>query len=222
MLKKAQRTAISIFIAGLLVTLPLTITVIIIKFIFISVDQLLSPLVTQLLILMGRDVAVSYKVPGLGFVATILIVFGMGLVTRNFLGRKLLEVGDKILAKIPVFKGIYSATKQVIATFSASSSEAFKKVALIEYPRRGCYTLAFITGSGKGEIARRTGKDLVYVYVPTTPNPTSGFFLMIPREDVVELDMPVEDGFKIVISTGLINPQENGGSSSPSSKILHD
>lgn len=208
MFKKAQKEIINIFLAGLLASLPLVITVLIIRFIFTTVDHLLSPLATQLLILFGVPLEVGYKIPGLGFIATVLIVFGMGLFTRNFLGRKFIALGEKLFAKIPVFKSIYTGAKQVIETFSASSSMAFKKVALIEYPRRGIYTLAFITNRGKGEITRRTGMEMINVYVPTTPNPTSGFFLTLPVEDVLELDMPVEDGFKIVISSGLIVPAD--------------
>lgn len=208
MIKNAKNAVLNIFIAGLLASLPLAITVLIIRFIFTTVDHLLSPLATQIFILFGLPLDVGYRIPGLGFIATILIVFGMGLFTRHYLGRKFIELGEKMFTKIPVFKSIYTGAKQVIETFSASSSMAFKKVALIEYPRRGIYTLAFITSQGKGEITRRTGKEMINVYVPTTPNPTSGFFLALPKEDVVELDMPVEDGFKIVISSGLILPPD--------------
>ena len=208
MFKNVKREVINIFIAGLLASLPLVITILIIRFIFSTVDHLLSPLATQVLILLGLPLEVGYKIPGLGFIATVLIVFGMGLFTRNYLGRKFIEMVERFFSKIPVFKSIYTGAKQVIETFSASSSMAFKKVALIEYPRRGIHTLAFITSQGKGEITRRTGKEMINVYVPTTPNPTSGFFLSLPKEDVVELDMPVEDGFKIVISSGLIIPAD--------------
>jgi uncharacterized membrane protein len=208
MFKNAKNTAINIFFAGLLATLPLAITIIIIRFMFTTVDQMLNPLITQVLILSGAPIAAGYKIPGLGVVGTLLIVFGMGLFTRNFLGRKFISLSERLFIRIPVFKSIYTGAKQVIDTFSASSSMAFKKVALIEYPRRGIYTLAFITGQGRGEIARRIGKEMINVYVPTTPNPTSGFLLSLPKEDVVELDMPVEDGFKIVISSGLIVPPE--------------
>jgi uncharacterized membrane protein len=207
--KRVQNHVINIFFAGLLATLPLVITIVIINFIFNSVDGLLSPLITRLLILSGANLAEGYRIPGLGFIATILLVFGMGLFTRNFLGRQFLQMVEKLLGKIPVFKNVYNGAKQVIDTFSASSSMAFKKVAMIEYPRKGIYTLAFITSVGKGELTRRTGKEMINVYVPTTPNPTSGFFLSLPKEDVVELDMPVEDGFKIVISSGLIIPPEH-------------
>lgn len=208
MFKNAKKALINIFFSGLLTALPLAITIIILRFMFITVDEMLNPLITELLVLAGVPLPSGYKIPGLGFVGTLIIVFGMGLFTRNFLGRKFLSLGEKLFAKIPIFKSIYTGAKQVIDTFSASSSMAFKKVGLIEYPRRGIYTLAFITGQGKGEIPRRLGMEMVNVYVPTTPNPTSGFFLSLPKEDVVELDMPVEDGFKIVISSGLIIPSE--------------
>ncbi|MBI3795207.1 MAG: DUF502 domain-containing protein [Nitrospinae bacterium] len=210
LLKRAQSYFVSVFLAGVLVTLPLAISVIIIRFLFNTVDNLLTPAVTQILIMSGASLATTYKVPGLGFVATILIVFLMGLITRNFIGRKLLNFGENLLVKIPIFRSVYTGAKQVIDTFSASSSMAFGKVALIEYPRKGVYTLAFITSEGKGEIVRRLGREMINLYVPTTPNPTSGFFLSLPKEDVVELDMPVEDGFKMVISSGLIIPTERG------------
>ncbi len=211
MIAKAKRTIVSVFFAGLLVTLPLAISIIIIRFLFTSVDQLLSPILTHALIHMGASLEAGYRVPGLGFVATMMIIFLVGLFTRNFVGRRLLRFGDSLLVRIPVFRNIYTGTKQVIETFSASSSMAFKKVALIEYPRRGIYTIVFITNTGKCEIGRRTGLEMVNVFVPTTPNPTSGFFLALPKGDVVELDMTVEDGFKIVISGGLIIPHDVGG-----------
>lgn len=210
MLNKALQTARNIFLAGLFVTLPLAITFIVIKFVFNSVDQIFSPLITQFLIVGGAHLAPEYRIPGIGVATTIVLVFMVGIFTKNYVGRKIIALGESLLVKIPIFKNIYSGTKQVIDTFSSSSGMAFKKVAMIEYPRKGIYTLVFITSRVPSEISRRAGTDVVNVFIPTTPNPTSGFFLAVPTGEVVELDMPVEDGFKIIISGGLFVPPDPG------------
>jgi uncharacterized membrane protein len=190
-------------IAGLLIWVPLIITVLVIKVLVDVLDQslLLLPPAWRPEALFG------FRVPGLGILLTLLIVFATGLIVANLLGRKLVALWEGMLARIPLVRSIYSASKQVMETVFGSGSKAFRKVLLIEYPRKGVWTLAFQTGSPVGEVQDRTASEVVTVFVPTTPNPTSGFVVFVPREDVVELDMSVEDGLKMIMSLGVISPR---------------
>jgi uncharacterized membrane protein len=195
------------FITGLVISLPLVITIFILKFLFESFDNLLGPLVTSMIRSFGAPIGPDYKLPGIGLVSTVALIFLIGLVSAHYVGRRLWDWGEAVLTKIPIIRPVYVAAKQVIDTFSTNSSEAFRKVVVIEYPRRGMYTIGFITGPAYGEIKEKTGADLVNVFVPTTPNPTSGFLLLLPKAEVVELDIPVEDGVKMIVSCGLVTPE---------------
>ncbi|MFQ5432967.1 MAG: DUF502 domain-containing protein [Nitrospinota bacterium] len=208
MLVKVRSKLKKIFFAGILVTLPLALTVFLLQFFFVRLDAQLSPAVTKLLLRLNVPIDPDYRIPGLGLVTIIVIVFLAGLFTRNIIGRKLVDFGEGLLVKIPIFKNIYVGAKQVIETFGKSRAGAFRKVVLIEYPRHGIYSLAFVTNDRQGEVEKRVEQEMVSVFVPTTPNPTSGYFLMLPKKDVVELDMNVEDGIKMVISGGLVTPPE--------------
>ncbi len=205
--KEKKHSLRNTFITGLLVTLPLAVSVLVFRFVFTSVDNIFSPLITEILILLGAPIRPEYRIPGIGVVTTVVLLFAVGFITKYYVGRKLIAWGEAFIVRIPGFKGVYVATKQMIETFS-NGGMAFKKVVMIEYPRKGIYSIAFITNTQTqtSEIARRTGRELVHVFLPTTPNPTSGFFLALPREDVTELDMPVDDGFKIIISGGMFVP----------------
>ncbi len=206
---KPRSSLKSIFFAGLVVTLPLAFTVFVFHFIFVNLDQFLGPIVTKLLIKFRVPITPDFRVPGLGLFTTFVTIFFVGLFTRNIAGRRLVKLGEAILIKIPVFKNIYVGAKQVIETIGASSSRAFSKVVLVEYPRRGIYALAFITGDSRGEVGEKTGKEMINVFLPTTPNPTSGFFLVVPKDEIIELDMSVEDGVKMLISAGLVVPDKD-------------
>ena len=197
-----------IFFAGILVTLPLALTVFLLQFFFVRLDAQLGPAVTKLLLQLHVPIDQDYRIPGLGLVTIVIIIFLAGLFTRNIIGQKLVDFGEGLLVKIPVFKNIYVGAKQVIETFGRSRGDTFRRVAMIEYPRRGIYSLAFVTNEKQGEIEKQFDHDMVSVFLPTTPNPTSGYFLMLPKEDVVELDMSVEDGIKMVISGGLVLPHK--------------
>lgn len=205
MLTKAKHALRNTFLTGLFITLPLAVTIVVIRFVFNGVDGIFSPLITRLLILFGAHLEPEYRIPGIGVVVTVSLIFAVGIITKYYAGRKMIAMGESLIVKIPGLKGIYSASKQMIETFS-NGGMAFKKVAMIEYPRKGIYTIVFITNTGKSEISARAGKDVVNVFIPTTPNPTSGFFLALPKEDVTELDMSVEDGFKLIISGGMFVP----------------
>ena len=206
MLVKVRGKIRKIFFAGVLVTLPLALTIFLVQFFFVSLDAQLSPVVTKLLLKLHVPIDPDYRVPGLGLVAIVIIIFMAGLFTRNIIGRKLVDFGEGLLVKIPIFKNIYVGAKQVIETFGSARTGAFRRVVMIEYPRHGIYSLAFVTNERQGEIEKLIDRDMVSVFLPTTPNPTSGYFLMLPKEDVVELGMSVEDGIKMVISGGMVTP----------------
>ena len=147
-------------------------------------------------------------VPGIGLVIVVLCLTLIGAMTAGVLGRVYVRVTDRILARMPVVRGIYAAVKQIFETVLAKQSNSFREVVLVQWPREGMWTIAFVTAGVEGELKRRTGEDTIAVYVPTTPNPTSGYLMFVPRKDVVTLDMSVEDAIKYVISTGIVTQPE--------------
>jgi uncharacterized membrane protein len=191
------------FITGLLIWIPLGITMWVLSALVGAMDQtlLLLPAAWRPRQLFGFDI------PGLGVALTVLVVVLTGLTTANIIGQRLLKLWESMLGRIPVVKSLYSSVKQVSDTLFSSTGEAFRKALLVQYPRQGIWTIAFLTGHPEGEVASRLKGDFVSVYVPTTPNPTSGFFLMLPRADVIELDMSVEDALKYIISMGVVPPE---------------
>ncbi len=190
-------------VAGVLVWVPLGVTVLIIKFLIDLMDNTLLLLPVDY----RPETWLGFRIPGLGIVLTVVVVFVTGVIAANLFGRKLVSLGERILARIPLVRSIYSAVKQVTETIFSGSGKSFRKVVLVEYPRKGIWTLAFQTGDGADELQRRVGKPVTNIFVPTTPNPTSGFFLMVPREDVIELDLSVDDGLKMIISAGVVVPK---------------
>jgi len=148
------------------------------------------------------------RIPGLGALLTVLIVFVTGVLASNILGQRLLRLWESILGRIPVVKSIYSGVKQVSDTIFAPGGQAFRKALLVQYPREGSWTIAFLTGQPGGDVANHLRGDYLSVYVPTTPNPTSGFFLMMPKADIVELDISVDEALKYVISMGVVTPDQ--------------
>lgn len=211
-----------IFLTGIIVSLPLVITIFVFKFVFETFDNLLGPLVTSIIRGMGAPIGPEYHLPGIGLVSTLALVFLIGLVSANYMGRRLWAYGEAMVTKIPIIRSVYAATKQVIDTFSTNSSNAFRKVVIIEYPRKGIYSLGFITGTTSGEARDRLGRDMVNVFIPTTPNPTSGFLLLVPQEDVVELEMAVEDGVKMIVSCGLVTPERYNTLARPGGRAVRD
>lgn len=191
------------FITGLLVLVPLVITVWVLASLIGLLDQSLLLLPTS-----WRPLAqTGYDIPGIGALLTLLIVFVTGLIATNFFGKRLIHFWERLLARVPVVKSIYYSVKQVSDTLFSDSGQAFRKALLVQYPREGSWTVAFLTGQPGGDVANHLQGDFVSVYVPTTPNPTSGFFLMIPRQDVIELDMSVDDALKYIISMGVVVPK---------------
>lgn len=189
-------------IAGLLVWVPLGVTVIVIRFLVELMDKTLVWLPEKY----QPDTLLGFHLPGIGVVLAVVIVLGTGMIVANLFGRKLVSIWESILAKIPLVRTIYTGVKQILETVF-SSGQSFRKVLLIQYPRKGLWTLAFQSGTTRGEAQARTGSEIVNVFIPTTPNPTSGFFIMVPKEDVIELDMSVDDGLKMIISAGVIVPE---------------
>lgn len=190
------------FITGLLIWAPLGITLWVLSFILGMMDQsiMLLPAEWQPRNLLG------VHIPGLGALFTLLVVFLTGLLTANFIGQRLVRWWEALLHRIPVVRPIYQSVKQISDTVFSPSGQAFRQAVLVQYPRQGSWTIGFLTGTPGGEIAEHLGNGMVSLYVPTTPNPTSGFFLMVPKTDFTELDMSVEDALKYLISMGVVAP----------------
>lgn len=196
------------FVAGLLVLIPLAATIYVLYQLFITLDGLLGDAVNRLLAEAFGYGDVPVRVPGLGLIALLLIILATGAVARNYLGRKVLEIGDRLITRVPLVNRIYMTVQQISRAFFAERREFFKRAVLIEYPRKGCYCIAFYTQDTRGEIQDKIESDLVGVFVPTTPNPTSGFLLFLPRAEVIELEMPIEEALKLVISGGAVIPND--------------
>jgi uncharacterized membrane protein len=147
-------------------------------------------------------------IPGLGLIVVVLIVLFVGLITRNFVGRKMVHLGERIVDRIPLARVLYVGVKQLVEALILQKTKAFQKAALIEYPRKGIYAIAFITGESRGEVQHLTEKKMINVFVPTTPNPTSGFYILIPEDEITLLDMTVEEAFKLIVSGGIVSPAE--------------
>ena len=193
-------------IAGLLVWVPLGVTVIVVKFLVDLLDKSLLLLPHSY----RPEVLLGFNIPGFGVILSVVIVLGTGIIFANLFGRKLVAIWESFLARIPLIRSIYTGVKQVLETVFSTKGESFRKVLLVEYPRAGLWTLAFQASTEVGEAQYKTGQDVVNVFIPTTPNPTSGFFIMLPKRDVVELDMSVDDGLKMIISAGVVVPPWTG------------
>jgi len=198
------------FFAGILVTAPIAVTVALALWFIEFVDSHVVPLIpahwnpnTYIQDYFG----ITIGVPGVGVVVLVVSITLVGALTAGFMGRFLVRTGETIVARMPVVRSIYSASKQILETVFRDQSEAFREAVLLEYPRRGAWTIGFITGRTTGEVQHLTPDEVVNVYVPTTPNPTSGFLLYVPAKDLIPLDMPVEDAVKMVISVGMVTPK---------------
>ena len=189
-------------ITGLLIWIPVVITIWVLEIIVSTMDQTL--------LVIPEDFKPRTNIPGLGLLLTLVVVYLTGLFTSNFLGRRVMRVWEGVLRRIPVVNSIYGGVKQVSDTLFTPGGQAFRKVLLVQYPRSGSWTIAFMTGQPGGEVATHLNGDYVSLYVPTTPNPTSGFFLMMLRSEVVELDMSVDEALKYVVSMGVVPPRANG------------
>jgi uncharacterized membrane protein len=191
------------FITGLLVVVPLYFSYYVFSIIVNSMDGMLMLLPVSL----RPDTYLPFHIPGLGIIFTVFCIFIIGLLTTNYLGKTILSLTEKGLSRLPVIRMVYNATKQFMETFFNQSNQGFKKVVLIEFPRQGLWSMGFLMSKVNGEMQHKTSKEpSVCVFIPTTPNPTSGFFAVLPERDVTVLDMKVEEAFKVIMTGGMVVP----------------
>jgi uncharacterized membrane protein len=195
MIKKIRQ----IFIRGLFSLLPIAATIYLLYFLFIFMDNLFG---TYIEILLGRSL------PGVGIFTSIVLIFIMGLFISNIIGAKLFTLGEKMIQKIPIIPKVYFGIKQIIDAFSHQGKQVFNRVVLVEYPRKGIYAVGFLTGECRGEVQQKTAAKLINVFIPTTPNPTSGMLILVPDSEIIHLDMSVEEGLKLIVSAGVLVPDE--------------
>lgn len=193
------------FLTGIVVAAPISITIYLTWLFVVTVDRRITPLIPAKY---NPETYLPFGIPGLGVIVITLFLILLGMITANFFGRSLIKMGERIVDNLPVVRTVYGTLKQIFETVISQSSMSFRDVVLVEYPRKGLYAIAFVTAPTQGEIARRQDEEMVNVFLPTTPNPTSGFLLFVPKKDVTYLDMTVEEGVKYVISAGLVTPPE--------------
>ena len=192
-----RRRLRELFLVGLAVVLPLLVTYLLLRFLFEALDGLLDPMIQGIL---GR------RIPGLGFLATVAIIFLIGTLTTNIVGRKLVAMTEGLLLRIPLVKNVYGASKQLFDAITLPGRGAFRQVVMLEYPRSGLYALGFITATQAKGFQDLVGEQTVNVFIPTAPNPTSGFFLVVPERSVIPVPISVEEALKLIVSGGLIVP----------------
>lgn len=192
------------FLAGILVTSPILITVYVTWLIITFIDSQVAGMLPESLDFTKK---LPHQIPGLGLIISIIVITFIGAITPGFIGRTLLKVGERILDNTPVVRSIYGAIKQIMETVMSTNSESFRDVVLVEYPRKGIWVIGFVTGETKGEVQTLNEEILINVFIPTTPNPTSGFLLFVPKKDLIYMKMKVEDAVKMVISGGIVTPQ---------------
>ncbi|MCK4535742.1 MAG: DUF502 domain-containing protein [Desulfuromonadales bacterium] len=207
------------FLTGLLVVVPISLTFLVVRWIVTFMDQFLGKFLPAA---WQPDQLFGFRVPGLGLAATLLLILLIGVLTANIFGRKLVNFYEHLVNKIPLVKGIYGLFKQVADTVISRDKGAFRKVVLLEYPRRDIWAVAFVTGVSEGEIQEITSERLVNIFVPTTPNPTSGFYILVPEKDLIELDMSVEEAFKLIVSGGMVTPPDRRGQIEKDGSISND
>ncbi len=195
----------NVFLAGLAVTIPVGLTLYILFFLIDLMDGLLRFIPAAY----HPDRVLGFRIPGLGVIATIVLILVAGLLTTSYAGGRFFRLAEALVERIPLVRGIYQAIKQIVQTMVSQEGQSFKRVVLVEFPRTGLYTVAFVTGIATGELKDKTGGRCINLFVPTTPNPTSGYYVMIPEDSVTDLEMSVEDAFKLIISGGMIAPSEN-------------
>jgi len=207
MAENIHRKISNIFFTGFVFILPIFITIFFLVLIFNIFEGILARPVAAILRLIGLPQLIGYHLPGLlGLGLIIVLSFFLGLIVTNVIGKKLIILGEKILSKVPLVWNIYYASKQIMESLSKGNRKYLQQVVLVEYPRKGIYTVGFITSEARGEIQDVTQKEVVNIFVPTTPNPTSGVLIMVPHDELIPLSMTVEDGIKLVVSGGMVFP----------------
>jgi len=193
------------FFAGVLVTAPIGITVYLAWSVVSWVDESVLPLLPSKY---NPETYLPFSVPGIGVIVLLVFMTAVGAITAGMLGRMVVGYGERILTRMPIVRGVYGATKQIFETLLAKKSTAFREVVLVEFPRLGMWSIGFITGVTEGEVQELTDEEVLNVYLPTTPNPTSGFLCFVPRSEVYPLSMTVEEGIKLVVSGGIVIPPD--------------
>ena len=193
------------FLAGLVAVVPISLTVLVVRWTITLMDQLLLRFIPERF---WPEVLFGFALPGIGLLATFLLILLVGVLVTNYFGRSLLHLSERIMGRIPLVKGIFSLFKQVADTVLSADRQGFRKVVLIEYPRRGLWSVGFVTGTSQGEVQRVIDQRTINVFMPTTPNPTSGYYILVPEEDALELNMTVDEAFKLIISGGMVSPPE--------------
>jgi len=194
------------FLTGIVAILPVTVTAWVLVKVFLALDNGVSPYIAKW---------VGFEIPGLGFVVTMLLVLLIGVFASNIIGRQIIHFFERLFVRLPLVSRIYTAVKQIGDAVLGSKKHLFESVVMFEYPRRGTWAIGFVTSRHDGFLDRHTGHAHYHVFVPTTPNPTSGFLLFLPEEDLIHLDMSVEDGLKLVISGGAVSPTRVAGHAGP-------
>ena len=201
------------FIAGILVWAPLAITIWVITWGVSVLDGVFGSIMSAIMAVTPGDTQSTLKsfraIPGLGVIIVLAIIFVSGLLAANYAGQWWIKLWDRFINRIPIVKSIYSSVKQVSDTLFSSKGNAFRQAVLIPYPRNGSWTIAFVTGNPAQEVANKLKEEHLNVFVPTTPNPTSGFFMIVPKADMIELDMTVEEALKHIVSMGSVPPTQS-------------
>jgi len=192
------------FLTGLVVAAPISITVYLAWLFIDTIDRNVTPLIPQAY---NPETYLPFSIPGLGVVVTVVFLTVLGALTANLFGRALIRFGERLLNKMPIIRSVYSTLKQIFETVVSQDANSFQDVVLVEYPRKGIWAIAFVTSENTSEVQDRTEPEVINVFLPTTPNPTSGFLLFVPKEDLIYLDMEPDQGVKYVISAGLVNPE---------------
>ena len=191
------------FLTGLVAAAPVAITIWVAMWFVQSVDSWFAPFIPNTL----REL--PFSLPGLGLIAALILLTTLGFLTANFFGRAIIGYGESLVDRLPLIRGIYSTLKQIFETVATQSNKNFKSVVLFDYPRKDIWAIGFVTTEAKGEISEKKDDNLLCIFAPTTPNPTSGYLLFVPKEDTVALDMSVEDAAKLIISAGLVIPEKD-------------
>ena len=192
-------------LTGLIVVVPITITIYIIQALIGVMDKFLSFMPTAY----HPDTLLGFHLPGLGLVLVSILVFLVGLLTKNYFGNKVVQIWDLMIGRIPIVRNIYLSIKQLTEAVFSNTGSHFKQVVMLEFPRQGLYSLGFLAGAAKGELESKAGRPVMNVFIPCTPNPTTGYYVLVPEKDLLFLEMSVEEGFKLIISGGLVSPNSS-------------
>jgi len=208
-MKRLRKAIKKNIIAGLLVTVPVALTYLVLAFVIRNVDRAMEPVIAKVFEPTALKWMAEYHIPGMGFVLLILFIGLVGLLGTNFFGREILKGSELLLNRIPFVRVIYTSIKKVVHTISETETPSFQNMVLLTYPRPPLKVLGIVCGKAKGEISKKSNEEAINVFVPTSPNPTTGFLLMVAKKDLVFLDMSVEDGLKMIISFGMVNAGQN-------------